>query len=146
MPNIVFLNTISHWDYDGYDVTFFDSEGNYYNKSYDSYVSSKTILEEFESTPESFSKLEQTCDVSELQGNYQIVYLLANSEDYGLDYPTEYPDVEDDTTCLYGLYYDTDGELQQLLLHLSEYSTGINANDERANDIYAWYEKTIQLN
>jgi hypothetical protein len=146
MPDIVFLDTLSHWDYDSYEINFIDSNGNYYYKSYDSYVGSETILEEFQSTPESFSKLEQTCDVSELQNNYQIVYELSNSEDYDLDYPTEYPDVEADTECWYGLYYDTDEKLRLLLLHLNEYSTGIDANDERANDVYKWYEENIKLN
>lgn len=144
MPDVVFLSVVSHCDYEGYDVAFFDSGGDYYCRSYDSYASSKTVLEEFNGDPESFSKLGQTCDVSELQSNYQIVYELANSEGYDLDYPTSYPDVEADTKYWYGLYYGTDGELRQLLLHLSECSIGVSANDERANGIYAWFEESIR--
>lgn len=153
MPDIVFkvctaYNPYEH-DFDEnesaeqgrYLLTFLDKNGNYYNSDYTEiyFLSNEELIEALKSGDERITKLSVTCDVDELRENYKKLLKVADNKEYELVYPKEVPAVEADRITWYGLYYDKDGKLSSLPIHKNECFTDIDANDDRANEIYKWF-------
>lgn len=144
MPDIVFKVCTSYNRYEHDDsclLTFIDKNGNYYSSDYSEifFLSNEELIETLKSGDERITKLSVSCDADELSENYKKLLKVAAKKKYKLVYPEALPDVEADSTTWYGLYYDKDGNLSSLPIHAKERLTGINANDDRANEIYEWY-------
>lgn len=153
MPEIVFKVCTEYcqhehnFDYDDsaeqprYSLTFVDKNGNYYFSDYDEiyFLSNEELIEAQKSGDERITKTSASCDVDELRENYKKLLKVADNKEYELVYPKEVPAVEADRITWYGLYYDKDGKLSSLPIHKNECLTDINANDDRANEIFEWY-------
>ncbi|MDE6732068.1 MAG: hypothetical protein K2J77_04245 [Oscillospiraceae bacterium] len=124
-----------------YSLTFVDKNGNYYFSDYSEiyFLSDEELIESLKSGDERITKLPKSCDADELWENYKKLLKVANNKEYGLDYPKFVPSAESDRIIWYGLYYDKDGKLSSLPIHEYKNYTGINANDDRANEIFEWY-------
>ena len=124
-----------------YSLTFIDKNGNYYNSDYSEIIalSNEELIEKLNSGDERITKLSISCDTDELSENYKKLLKAAANKKYELVYPEAMPDVEADSTTWFGLYYDKDGKLSSLPIHAKECMTGINTNDDRANEIFEWY-------
>lgn len=153
MPDIVFMSRtrynpyVHHFDENDfaeqgrYSITFVDKNGDYYFSDYSEiyFLSNEELIETLKSGDERITKLSLSCDVDELSDNYKILLKVAANKKYELVYPGALPDVEDDSTTWYGLYYDKNGKLSSLPIHEKECMTPIEANDDRANEIFKWY-------
>jgi hypothetical protein len=53
------------------------------------------------------------------------------------------PDVEAKSSRWFGLYYDSDGNLQSQILHEEECMTDIYMNDDELNKIYVWLKTAL---
>lgn len=149
MPDIVFKVCTSFNQYendDGCLLTFIDKNGNYYFSDYSEifFLSNEELIESLKSGDDRITKLSVSCDADELSENYKKLLKVAANKKYELAYPEALPDVEADSTTWYGLYYDKDGNLSSLPIHAKERMTGINANDDRANEIYEWYSSAAK--
>jgi hypothetical protein len=147
MPSIVFLCVNTNEDGD-VSLTFWDKNGDYYSCADNDITTSlfDELIEKFDSGEGNFIKQEQTCDIEQLQNNYETILEIADNADYKMVYPDVLPDVEARSVDWYGLYYNNEGKICYLLIHSEERMTQIYANDERANDIYRWYMDSISLN
>jgi hypothetical protein len=147
MPSIVFICVNTSEDGDT-SLTFWDKNGNYYSCEENDITiyPFNELIEKFNSGDGNFIKLEQTCDIEQLQTNYETILEIADNADYEIVYTDELPDVEARSVGWYGLYYNSEGEICYLLLHIEKFMTQIYANDERANDIYRWYMDSIKVN
>ncbi|MDE7362841.1 MAG: hypothetical protein K2N38_13010 [Oscillospiraceae bacterium] len=158
MPDIVFkkctvCNRYEH-DFDDdesseqgrYMLTFLDKNGNYYFSDYSEIflLSNEELIETLRSGDERITKSSVSRDVDELRENYKKLLKVADNKEYELVYPEALPDVEADRITWYGLYFDKDGHLSSLPIHKNERLTGINANDDRANEIYEWYSSAAK--
>lgn len=150
MPEIPFKVCTSYCRYylDDFDetaeqgicsITFFDKSGNYYFSDYSEicFLSNEELIEALKSGDERITKLSITCDADELRENYN--KLIAVSKKCELVYPEALPDVEADSATWYGLYYGEDGKLMNIPFHANKRMTGIETNNDRANDVYEWY-------
>lgn len=152
MPDIVFVRrTVYNRSVHGFDdgssdqitgsLVFLDKNGDYYftespeirSLNYDE------LIERFKSGDERITKTSASRDVGELLENYKKLLKVAANKEYELIYPERVPAVEDDQVYWYGLYHDKDGTLSSLLIHERRQMTGIEANDDRANEIFKWY-------
>lgn len=122
-----------------YLLTFIDKNGNYYFSDYSEicFLSNEELIEALKSGDERITKLSITCDADELRENYN--KLIAVSKKCELVYPEALPDVEADSATWYGLYYGEDGKLMNIPFHANERMTGIETNNDRANEVYEWY-------
>ncbi len=151
MPDIVFMNIITYSEYSKTEkdsaITFYDKNGNHYTSD-DQTVCSLS----FEDLQKKYAdgelkdkiKLHSSCDVNELNENFQKLLELSNNKKLEIIYPEVFPDVEADRFAWYGFYYDDKDKLQYLILHKREYTIDLNANDEKANEIYQWYISTFK--
>lgn len=123
-----------------YLLTFIDKNGNYYSSDYNDIfgLSDEELIEALKSGDERIIKSSATCDIDELRENFDKLLKIAENKEYGLVYPEVVPSVEYDHITWYGLYYDKDGDLFSLPIHERK-QTEIDANDDRANEIYEWY-------
>ncbi len=123
-----------------YLLTFLDKNGNYYSSDHSDIfgLSDEELIEELKSGDERITKSSATCDIDELRENFDKLLKIAENKEYGLVYPEVVPSVEYDHITWYGLYYDKDGDLLSLPIHERK-QTEIDANDDRANEIYEWY-------
>lgn len=123
-----------------YLLTFIDKNGNYYSSDYNDIfgLSDEELIEALKSGDERIIKSSATCDIDELRENFDKLLKIAENKEYELVYPEVVPAVEYDHITWYGLYYDKDGALLSLPIHERK-QTEIDANDERANEIYEWY-------
>ena len=149
MPEIVFKVCTSYNQYeygDGCSLTFVDKNGNYYFSDYSEifFLSNEELIETLKSGDERITKLYASCDTGELSENYKKLLKVATNEKYELVYPEAMPDVEAESIMWYGLFYDKDGKLSSLPLHARERMTGIDANDDRANEIFEWYSGALK--
>ena len=158
MPDIVFKKCIAYnryehnFDYDDsaeqdrYLLTFLDKNGNYYSST-DSEIyglSNEELIEKLKSGDERITKSSVSCDADELRENFDKLLKAAENKEYELVYPEAVPAVEDDHITWYGLYYDKDGKLSSLPIHEHKQCTEIEANDNRANEIYKWYAGAVK--
>lgn len=144
MPDIVFMNTITDSD-DSYKlITFYDKNGNQYTST-DTYVCSlgykKLVNAYVEGDLADKITFHANCDVNQIYDNYKKLLEVSQRKDYQIVYPEMLPDVEDSIYQWYGIYYDENGQLSILELHRKERMVHLEANDERANEIYDWYIK-----
>ncbi len=143
MPDIVFKKCIVYNRYENDSdrlLTFLDKNGNYYSST-DSEIyglSNEELIEKLKSGDERITKSSATCDVDELRENFDKLLKVAENKEYELVYPEVVPTVEYDHITWYGLYFDKDGNLLSLPIH-ERMQTEIEANDDRANEIYKWY-------
>lgn len=143
MPDIVFKKCIAYNRYENDSdrlLTFLDKNGNYYSST-DSEIyglSNEELIEKLKSGDERITKSSATCDVDELRENFDKLLKVAENKEYELVYPEVVPCVEYDHITWYGLYFDKDGNLLSLPIH-ERMQTEIEANDDRANEIYKWY-------
>lgn len=143
MPDIVFKKCIVYNRYENDSdrlLTFLDKNGNYYSST-DSEIyglSNEELIEKLKSGDERITKSSATCDVDELRENFDKLLKVAENKEYELVYPEVVPAVEYDHMTWYGLYFDKDGNLLSLPIH-ERMQTEIEANDDRANEIYKWY-------
>lgn len=146
MPEIVFLNKITNMD-DSCMVTFWDNKGNYYCCKDSSIcgVSISELIENYKTQPDKFELLSQKLDAEELMSYYQEVCKIATNDGYGMVEPDELPTVEARNVHLYGVYYDEEGVLKEIVLHEERCSTDIYSKDENANKIYDWYRQSISV-
>lgn len=151
MPEIVFKVCTAYQDEHNFDdddsaeqgrylLTFLDKNGNYYNSDYTEiyFLSNEELIEALKSGDERITKTSASCDADELRENYKKLLKVADNKDFELEYPEVVPGVEYDHVTWYGLYYDKDGKLSSLLIH-EHRQTEIDANDDRANEIFEWY-------
>lgn len=150
MPEIVFMKYKSYNKYAsgcvGYHVYFIDNNGNVYNIQEISedtdnvlYYSTAQICEDFKSGKLDDKKSEKSCDKSELDENFGKLCEVCSDENYSMAEPDSMPDVESDSAWWAGFYYNKNGDFRQITLHRSECSTGIDSNNETANEIYRWF-------
>lgn len=143
MPDIVFKKCIVYNRHENDSdrlLTFLDKNGNYYSST-DSEIyglSNEELIEKLKSGDERITKSSATCDVDELRENFDKLLKVAENKEYELVYPEVVPTVEYDHMTWYGLYFDKDGNLLSLPIH-ERMQTEIEANDDRANEIYKWY-------
>lgn len=123
-----------------YLLTFLDKNGNYYSSDHNDIfvLSDEELIEALKSGDERITKSSATCDVDELRENFDKLLKVAENKEYELVYPEVVPAVEYDHITWYGLYFDKDGNLLSLPIH-ERMQTEIEANDDRANEIYKWY-------
>jgi hypothetical protein len=147
MPSIMFLCVNTNEDGD-VSLTFWDKNGDYYSCTDNDITTSPfdELIEKFNSGEDNFIRQKQTCDIEQLQNNYETILEIADNADYKIVYPDVLPDVEAGSVGWYGLYYNSEGEVCNLLIHREERMTQIYANDERANDVYRWYIDSIKVN
>lgn len=150
MPEIVFVCETTYCrdndeDEAAYLMTLWDKNGSYYRTDYAPFCTLPfdRLIEEFSSGDEHFTKLPQTCEISELKEQYKTICALAKKDDFALDYPEMLPDVEAATTSWYGLCY-IDGELCPVMFRQNTQMTDIGANDKRANELYEWYRNAVK--
>lgn len=148
MPEIVFMKCTVYnfdnnesFDQGRYSLVFLDKNGNYYSSDYKEIflLSNEELIEKFKSGDEHITKTSASRDVGELLENYKKLLKTAANKEYELVYPEVVPAVEADSTTWYGLYYDKNGKLLSLPIHENRQLTDIEANDDRANEIYKWY-------
>lgn len=148
MPEIVFMKYTSYnkyaSGYEGYQVYFMDNDGNVYyiqeiSEDTKPFYSITQIYEDFKSGKLDDKKMEKSCDKSELDDNFSKLCEVRSDEDYSIVMPDSMPDVEDDSASWYGFYYDNDGNFSHITLHETECMTGIDSNNETANEIYRWF-------
>lgn len=128
-----------------YLLTFLDKNGNYYSSS-DSEIyglSNEELIEKLKSGDERITKSSVNCDIDELRENFDKLLKVAENKEYELVYPEVVPAVEYDHITWYGLYFDKDGNLLSLPIH-ERMQTEIEANDDRANEIYEWYKSAAK--
>lgn len=125
-------------------IVFLDKSGNYYLSDYSEicFLSNEELIEALKSGDERITKLSITCDVDELRENYNKLAAVKNKCE--LAYPKELPAVEADSTTWYGLFYGEDGKLTNLPFHADERMTGIETNNDRANEVYEWYKSAAK--
>lgn len=153
MPEIVFMKFTDIYKYEfllgevpdtgRYSLEFLDKNGDYYI-TYSTEIcmlvyDDEKLIERFKSGDERITKLPKSRDVDELLENYKKLLKAAANKEYELVYPEMMPDVMADSVTWYGLYYDKNVKLSALPIHKSECLTPIEANDDRANEIYKWY-------
>lgn len=146
MPDIVFKECTQYCRYylDENDpqssIVFLDKNGNYY-QSFNSEIcglSNEELIKALNSGDERITKLSITCDPDELRENYN--KLAAVKKKCELAYPKELPAVEADSTTWFGLFYGGDGKLTNIPFHADKCLTGIETNNDRANEVYEWYK------
>lgn len=148
MPDIVFKKCIVYNRYENDSdrlLTFLDKNGNYYSST-DSEIyglSNEELIEKLKSGDERITKSSATCDVDELRENFDKLLKVAENKEYELVYPEVVPTVEYDHITWYGLYFDKDGNLLSLPIH-ERMQTEIEANDDRASEIYEWYKSAAK--
>ena len=149
MPEIVFVCETTYCrDSDeeaAYLMTLWDKNGSYYRTDYAPFCTLPfdRLIEEFSSGDEHFTKLPQTCEISELKEQYKTICALAKKDDFALDYPEMLPDVEAATTSWYGLCY-IDGELCSVMFRQNTQMTDIGSNNKRADKVYEWYRNAVK--
>lgn len=149
MPEIVFMKYTRYNKYasgcEGYQVYFADNDGSIYyiqeisEDTAPPYYSITQIYEDFKSGKLDDKKWEKSCDKAELDDNFTKLCEVCSDEDYSMVTPESMPDVEGDSVSWYGFYYDNDGNFSHIVLHETECMTGINSNNETANEIYRWF-------
>lgn len=152
MPDIVFVEYLSRADSpdDGgplSEITFLDKEGNFYTSD-DFSVCGLTfaaLVADFAAgkIDDKITRLEKTVPVEDIFERYQIICEISVHKDYALETPGTMPAILSDRMTWYGLYYDQTGALQSIKLHENRQMTDISANDERANEIYAWFDGLV---
>ncbi len=152
MPSIVFIvecdySQILPSEQKPYAMHFYDKNGNYYGTdNWEIYkMSFEELVKAFENgeLEDEITRSSQTCNVDELFVNYQKLCEVSKNKELKIVYPEAVPAVEASRICLYGLYYDEEGELQKLMIHENA-ETSFYTNDKQANEIYEWYEGTFQ--
>ena len=153
MPEIVFMiqtsyNPSVHGFYDDESsdhatgsLVFLDKNGDYYfTESLEIRVlKPDELIERLKSGDDRLEKTGASRNTDEILENYKKLLKAAANNNYELIYPERIPAVEDDRVTWYGLYYDKNGNLSSLPIHARECATSIEANDDRANEIYKWY-------
>lgn len=151
LPDIVFLNTIQYNETSlgnrpQYAIAFYDKNGIYYVSS------DQTVCAlDFDELVKEYAagnltdkiRAHISCDVLELTENYYKFYELSK-DDFQIIYPIEGPDVIANVECWYGLYYDSEDNIQALKIHEQNAHGDHFADDERANEIYSWYINTFE--
>jgi hypothetical protein len=160
LPSILFINKTSYdniiTDEDikngasRYIVTFYDKNGNYYSCVDDKvfHMDCINLNSEYESgNIDNSIELIGNCDKYELQKKAVLlknVYISGKLENAELDTPDSLPDVEAKSSSWFGLYYDSDGNLQSQILHREECMTDIYMNDDELNKIYEWLKTAVK--
>ena len=151
LPDIVFLNTVDYAETTSEGepqsaITFYDKSGNHY-VSTDEYVCSlhfeQLVREYAQGKLADKISFHTSCDTEGLEGNYNKLCELSEDE-FEIVQPMEGPDVVANYEAWYGLYYDKDGKIQSIMLHERDGHGDHYADDERANEIYEWYNSTFQ--
>lgn len=154
MPDIVFLVTIDYVrqaaeSQGERQIMFYDKNGTYYSSDDENVCNMdfKELVSEF-SAGNLVENIEfhGNCEVEELFENYQKLCKVSEQKDLELRYPTEGPAVEEDVWTWYGLYFDSQGELNALVYHKKDAFGDHMTNSKTANEIYEWYEEAIQEN
>jgi hypothetical protein len=159
LPSILFINKTSYdniiTDEDIKNgassciVTFYDKNGNYYSCADDKIVCLDYISLNFEYESGNIDnniELIGNCDKYELQKKAVLLenmYISGKLENAKLDMPDSLPDVEAKSSSWFGLYYDSDGNLQSQILHKEECMTDIYMNDDELNKIYEWLKTAL---
>lgn len=151
MPKIVFncrtdYSEIAERDEIQSEITFYDNKGNIYFTS-DVYVCDMNYEERNKAFAE--GKFEDklvligTCDAAELFENYKKLCKIGENGEYELIYPS---DSISDPSVRYrwaGIYYTRDSVLEYVVLREEDKYTNYEANDERATQIYEWFEENM---
>ena len=146
LPDIVFFNVIDYYGSENEQaITFYDSKGNHYTST-DSYVChldlQSLVTEYGEGKLVDKINYHTSCDIDELLDNYSKLCELGK-DGCQIVYPNITLDYEADRFEWYGLYYDQNGKLDHVLLHVRNAEGDHFADDERANEIYRWYLSTF---
>jgi hypothetical protein len=130
-------------------VTFYDKNGNYYSCADDKviYMDCVNLNSEYElGNIDNRIELIGNCDKYELQKKSVLLenmYISGKLENAKLDMLNSLPDVEAKSSRWFGLYYDSDGNLQSQILHEEECMTDIYMNDDELNKIYVWLKTAL---
>jgi hypothetical protein len=160
LPSILFINKTSCdniiTDEDikngasRYIVTFYDKNGNYYSCVDDKVIHMDCIDLNSEYESENIDnniELIGNCEKYELQKKAVLlenIYISGKLENAELETPDSLPDVEAKSSSWFGLYYDSDGNLQSQILHREECMTDIYMNDDELNKIYEWLKTAVK--
>ena len=165
LPSILFVQRTSLYlgedeDHDGispYILKFYDKEGDcYLCEDDDVFFMDYTALVEAYDNGELKDKIEPRIDhddrdepqlfKDELQKRavtLHDLYLDGALENAEIEEPDMLPDVEDDTSCWLGFFYDTDGNIQSQRIHESKQMTQLYSSDDTLNEIYNWLKNTF---
>ena len=158
MPDIVFMKRTVYNEYEHdidyeaeqgrYMLAFFDKNGEYYTSTYNEIflLSFEELVDRYRSGDERIVRHDIKCDVGELRDNFKKLLEVSANEDYELLYPRYLPTVEAGTASWYGLYYDNEGKISSVILQDCTNTVMVEANDERANNIYRWYNRAARNN
>jgi|GEM_PF-1439892 len=129
-----------------YEIVFFDNKGNiYFSNDQDVFESGyEDRIKAFkEGKYDNKMSLIGTCDVNELFKNYRKLCKISKMDNYKLIYPEEQITDPDVNIYWYGIYYNRTKEIEILTLHDRNTDGNHEANDERATQIYEWFEENI---
>lgn len=151
MPGIVFIVDYYYKTLPAtqnqYAIRFYDKNGNYYGTDNREVcgMSFEELVKAFENgeLDGKITCYSHTCDADELFTNYQKLCEVSKNNELDIVYPQAVSAVEEDLIQWYGLYYDREGEFQQIMIHEDE-EESFYTNDKQANEIYEWYEGTFQ--
>ena len=151
MPEIVFLcfsedSEIVKEEDAAYKIIFYDNKGNIYFSD-DPEVCLAGYKNMIKALPE--GKYDEkitligTCKVNELFKNYRKLCKISRVENYEVIYPMEVGFDFGPEMQWAGIYYSKGGELEYLTLHERADGGDYETNDERATEIYEWFEENI---
>ena len=129
-----------------YEIIFYDNKGNIYFSDDPGVCFSeyKEMTKAFkEGKYDNKMSLIGTCDVNELFKNYRKLCKISKMDNYKLIYPEEQITDPGVNIYWYGIYYNRTKEIEILKLHDRNTDGDHDANDERATQIYEWFEENI---
>ena len=165
LPSILFIQRTSRYlgedeDYDNispYILTFYDKDGDYYLcEDDDVFFMDYAALVEAYDNGELTDKIELWIDHDDRDEpiffkdellkravTLHSLYLDGALENAKIVVDDEFPDVEADSSCWLGLYYDSNGNIQGQRIHENERLTHLSSSDDTLNEIYEWLRTTF---
>lgn len=148
MPEIVFryFYYLDYQEVPPYDIWWIEQDGTICHSRDETYQSVADLMEQYESIKAELDyEVVGTVDVEVLQEKWQILQEIVNGENNEVLLEDDMLTVIEPEEKWYGYYYNSDGELQLVILR-GEGNISYIHQDHRARELADWLDEVFQEN